>query len=177
MASDEASEISTQSGETSTEQPEESLADQQMVASTEVASTRSTESNCESQSGDSGDSETTSDNSGSLKVAVVASLAGLSHDFGQSTATKTHLTTMESCAHYFPKGYSRPLGVESMQEPRANKVVMFEDFFAAGLRMPPHPVLVDILRKFLVQLHQLPAVRNKWTSNWDGNWFYCQVPT
>jgi hypothetical protein len=96
MASDEASEISTQSGETSTEQPEESLADQQMVASTEVASTRSTESNCESQSGDSRDSETTSDNSGSLKVAVVASLAGLSHDFGQSTATKTHLTTMES---------------------------------------------------------------------------------
>jgi hypothetical protein len=21
-----------------------------------------------------------------------------------------------------------------------------------------------------------PAVRNKWTSGWDGNWFYCRVP-
>jgi hypothetical protein len=32
---------------------------------------------------------------------------------------------------------------------------MFEEFFAAGLRMPPHPVLTDILVKFRVQLHQL----------------------
>jgi hypothetical protein len=22
-----------------------------------------------------------------------------------------------------------------------------------------------------------PAMRNKWTSGWDGNWFYCRVPT
>jgi hypothetical protein len=21
-----------------------------------------------------------------------------------------------------------------------------------------------------------PAMRNKWTSGWDGNWFYCRVP-
>jgi hypothetical protein len=21
-----------------------------------------------------------------------------------------------------------------------------------------------------------PAMRNKWTTSWDGNWFYCQVP-
>jgi hypothetical protein len=22
-----------------------------------------------------------------------------------------------------------------------------------------------------------PDVRNKWTSGWDGNWFYCKVPS
>jgi hypothetical protein len=22
-----------------------------------------------------------------------------------------------------------------------------------------------------------PTMRNKWTSGWDGNWFYCQVPS
>jgi hypothetical protein len=33
--------------------------------------------------------------------------------------------------------------------------VVFEDLFAAGLGMLLHPVLVDILRKFWVQLHQL----------------------
>jgi hypothetical protein len=33
--------------------------------------------------------------------------------------------------------------------------VVFEDFFAASLHMPSHPVLVDILSKFWVQLHQL----------------------
>jgi hypothetical protein len=32
---------------------------------------------------------------------------------------------------------------------------MFEEFFAIGLQMPPHPVLTDILVKFRVQLHQL----------------------
>jgi hypothetical protein len=34
-------------------------------------------------------------------------------------------------------------------------VVVFKDFFTAGLRIPPHTVLVDILHKFEVQLHQL----------------------
>jgi tRNA A37 threonylcarbamoyladenosine synthetase subunit TsaC/SUA5/YrdC len=43
----------------------------------------------------------------------------------------------------------------SVPEPRANEPVMFEDFFTTGLRMPPHPVFVDILLKFRVQLHQL----------------------
>jgi hypothetical protein len=33
-------------------------------------------------------------------------------------------------------------------DPWPDEVVMFEDFFAAGLRMPPHPVLLGILRKF-----------------------------
>jgi hypothetical protein len=28
-------------------------------------------------------------------------------------------------------------------------------FFATGLRMPPHPTLIEILPKFQVQLHQL----------------------
>jgi hypothetical protein len=123
---------------------------------------------------------------------------------------------------------------------------VFKDYFIAGLRIPPHPVLLDILRKFQLQLHQLmlnaiiqiskfisaitscrgcptadvfthhyelhhknkkiylegsettftaqfgcisfhlslfgnhsrltPTMRNKWTSGWDGNWFYCWVP-
>jgi hypothetical protein len=33
--------------------------------------------------------------------------------------------------------------------------VVFEGFFTAGLHLPPHPVLVEILQKFRVQLHQL----------------------
>jgi hypothetical protein len=34
---------------------------------------------------------------------------------------------------------------------------VFKDFFTAGLRIPPHPVLLDILHKFHVQLHQLTS--------------------
>jgi hypothetical protein len=35
------------------------------------------------------------------------------------------------------------------------KLYCLRSFFTAGLRMPPHPVLSDILLKFQVQLHQL----------------------
>jgi hypothetical protein len=121
----------------------------------EATSSRDAESNCESQSGESRDNETASDNSGHMKVAAVTALAGISYDFGQSLVTKTHLMSMESYARYFPKGHDRAPGAKFVPEPRANEVVMFEDFFTARLQMPPHPVLMDILHKFQVQLHQL----------------------
>jgi hypothetical protein len=40
-------------------------------------------------------------------------------------------------------------------EPNADEAVVFEEFFTGGLRMPPHPVLANILLKFQVQIHQL----------------------
>jgi H+/gluconate symporter-like permease len=45
--------------------------------------------------------------------------------------------------------------MESVSEPRANEAIVFKNFFVAGLHMPPHPVLTDILCKFHVQLHHL----------------------
>jgi hypothetical protein len=71
MASNRATEITVQPGETSADQPEEYLADQ--------------------QSGDFIDSETASDNSRRVKVAAAAALAGISYDFGQSSVTKTQI--------------------------------------------------------------------------------------
>jgi hypothetical protein len=128
---------------------------QQREASTEATPSHSVESNRESQSDSSEDSETTSDDSRHLKVAVVAASAGITYDYGSSGVTKAHTGLMENYARYFPKGYDRAPGVKLVPEPRANDVVVFDDFFIAGLCMPPHPVLVDILRKFRVQLHQL----------------------
>jgi hypothetical protein len=32
------------------------------------------------------------------------------------------------------------------------------------------------LSRFGNHLRLTPATRNKWTSGWDGNWFYCRVP-
>jgi hypothetical protein len=63
---------------------------------------------------------------------------------------------LETNACYFLKGYCRVPGSEIVSEPRANEVVVFEDFFIAGLRLPPHPMLTNILQKFQVQLHQTP---------------------
>jgi hypothetical protein len=56
---------------------------------------------------------------------------------------------------YFVEGEARAPGEETTLEPNDDEVVIFEDFFVAGLRMPPHSVLVNILLKFQVQLHQL----------------------
>jgi hypothetical protein len=88
MVSDEAPKISTEQRETSIEQPKESLVGQQMVTSTKATSEQDAEPNYESQSGDSGDRETASDNSGHVKVAATAALAGISYHFRQSTITK-----------------------------------------------------------------------------------------
>jgi hypothetical protein len=120
------------------------LADEQKEAST-VATSRGVESNSESQSGNFGDSETTSDNSGHLKVAAAAALARISYNIGPSTITKTCIRSMESYARYFPMGYGRPLGAESVSEPRAKEDVVFKEIFAARLHITLHPVLVDIL--------------------------------
>jgi tRNA A37 threonylcarbamoyladenosine synthetase subunit TsaC/SUA5/YrdC len=78
----------------------------------------------------------------------MAALARISYDFGPSTSTKARLASLENNAHFFSKGYGRPPGAKSVLDPRVNEVMVFEDFFTVGLRMPPHPVLVDILRKF-----------------------------
>jgi hypothetical protein len=108
----------------------------------------SVESDHESRSGDFGDSEATSDNSERLKVATMATTAGITYDFGSSGVTKAHIGSMENYACYFPKGYGRAPGMGSVSKPRANETIVFKDFFAAGLCMLPHPVLADILRKF-----------------------------
>jgi hypothetical protein len=67
----------------------------------------------------------------------------------------TRVATMGTHARYFLKGNDWSLGTETFLMPWVNKAVVFEDLFLVGLRMPSHLVLVEILQKFRVQLHQL----------------------
>jgi hypothetical protein len=94
-----------------------------------------------------------SDESSHAKVATAA--AGIAFDFGLSNVGKACITSLETCACYFPKGYCKASGTKTVSESRANEAVVFEDLLTAGLRMPPHPVLAEILQKFRVHLHQL----------------------
>jgi hypothetical protein len=74
--------------------------------------------------------------------------------FGLSTITVDKIKEMvEKC--YFLKGGARAPGTKTMSESDDDKIVVYEDFFVAGLRMPPHPALTDILLHFQAQLHQL----------------------
>jgi hypothetical protein len=92
-----------------------------------------------------------------VKIGAEAPLAGISYDFGQSTVTGARIMFLKNSARYFPKGFAWPPGMESVLAPRENEAVVFNDFFVADLRIPPHLVLLEILRKFQVQLHQLTA--------------------
>jgi hypothetical protein len=65
-----------------------------------------------------------------------------------------HIRQLEAL-RYFAEGSAREPGEEAVPEPGDDEAAVFEDFFSVGLRMPPHPALIEILLKYRVQLHQL----------------------
>jgi hypothetical protein len=74
-----------------------------------------------------------------------------SYYFGPSTVMVNRIRGMTD-NDYFAKGMGREPRVETVLKPNADEAVVFEEFFIAGLRMSPNPVLADILMKFQVQI-------------------------
>jgi hypothetical protein len=149
MASEDAANVSMGHKESSTKRLDAALGEEETINSTADPDARSGESDA---SGDTDYSGNTSDNGGRVNIGADAALASISFDFGQSKVKKARISDLES----FPKGSARPPSIESVPTPNEDdEAVVFEDFFAAGLRIPPHPMLLDILHKFQVQLHQL----------------------
>jgi hypothetical protein len=79
-----------------------------------------------------------------------------SYDFRASSVMVSRIRQLESL-RYFDEGSAREPGEETTPGLNPNEVVVFEEFFAVGLRMPPHPAFTEILLEFRVQLHQLTA--------------------
>jgi hypothetical protein len=80
--------------------------------------------------------------------------ASRSYCIGPLTITVSRIREMGDL-RYFAEGDARAPGEETVPESADDEAVVFEEFFAAGLRMPPHSALTEILWKFRVQLHQL----------------------
>jgi hypothetical protein len=76
--------------------------------------------------------------------------------FSSSTVTVVKIKEMME-KWYFAEGKARALGAKTVSEPDNDEAVVYEEFFVAGLRMPPHCVLANILLKFQMQLHQLTS--------------------
>jgi hypothetical protein len=55
---------------------------------------------------------------------------------------------------YFGDGVGRAPGAEEIPEPEG-ELVVFEAFFVAGLRLPAHRFVAEVLQRFEVQVHQL----------------------
>jgi hypothetical protein len=74
--------------------------------------------------------------------------------FGESKVT-TNMNQAYEAAGYFPAGVGRAPLDEQIPTPAPGEVVVFRDFFTCGLRFPCDPMLVAILEKFTVKIHQL----------------------
>ena len=89
-----------------------------------------------------------------LSNAMVEELrAGDSVEFGVSRMTSGRIEDMQQLG-YFGDGVARVPGTEEVPEPEG-ELVVFEAFFAAGLRLPAHRFVGEVLRRFNVQIHQL----------------------
>jgi hypothetical protein len=89
-----------------------------------------------------------------LSAAVAEELhAGDTVDFGVSRMSSVRVQDMQRLG-YFGGGVARVPGMEEVLEPEG-ELVVFEAFFAAGLRLPAHRFVGEVLCRFNVQIHQL----------------------
>jgi hypothetical protein len=79
--------------------------------------------------------------------------AGDTVDFGVSRMSSVCVQDMQRLG-YFGGGVARVPETEEVPEPEG-KLVGFEAFFAAGLRLPAHRFVGEVLHRFNVQIHQL----------------------
>jgi len=86
-------------------------------------------------------------------VAAEELRAGDTMDFGVSRMSSVRVQDMQQLG-YFGGGVARVPGTEEVPEPEG-ELVVFEAFFAAGLRLPTHRFVGEVLRRFNVQIHQL----------------------
>jgi hypothetical protein len=77
--------------------------------------------------------------------------AGDTVDFGVSRMLSVRVQDMQRLG-YFGGGVARVPGTEEVPEPEG-ELVVFEAFFAAGLRLPAHRFVGEVLRRFNVQIH------------------------
>jgi hypothetical protein len=86
-------------------------------------------------------------------LAVMELQPGHTVEFGTSRISSVHVLEMQRLG-YFGDGVGRAPGAEEVLEPKG-ELVVFEAFFVTGLRLPTHRFVVEVLRRFEVQVHQL----------------------
>jgi hypothetical protein len=69
-------------------------------------------------------------------------------EFGVSRISSVHVQDMQQLG-YFGNDVGRVSGAEEVLEPEG-ELVMFEAFFTAGLRLPAHRFVVEVLQRFEV---------------------------
>jgi hypothetical protein len=86
-------------------------------------------------------------------LAVAELQPGHTVEFGVSRISSVRVQDMQQLG-YFGNGVGRVPGEEEVPEPEG-ELVVFEAFFIAGLRLPAHRFVAEVLQRFEVQVHQL----------------------
>jgi hypothetical protein len=89
----------------------------------------------------------------SSAVAAAELRPGDTVEFGVSRMSLVRVQDMQQLG-YFGGGVGRVPGAEEVPEPEG-ELLVFEAFFTAGLRLPAHRFVSEVLQKFEVQVHQL----------------------
>jgi hypothetical protein len=84
-------------------------------------------------------------------VAAAELRPGDSVEFGVSWMSLVRVQDMQQLG-YFGGGVGRVPGVEEVPEPEG-ELVVFEAFFIAGLRLPAHHFVSEVLQKIEVQVY------------------------
>ena len=90
----------------------------------------------------------------SSEVVDSSSDAAVSFEFGPSRVALKKLDEFVKMG-WFPRDLARLSEGEVVPDPRDNKVVVYKEFFIAGLRFLPHPLVVGVLKRFNLKFHQL----------------------
>jgi hypothetical protein len=96
---------------------------------------------------DSSSEDTSSD------LAAVELQPGHTVVFGVSRISSVRVQEMQQLG-YFGNGVGRVLGAQEIPEPEG-ELVVFEAFLIAGLRLPAHRFMAEVLQRFEVHVHKL----------------------
>jgi hypothetical protein len=86
-------------------------------------------------------------------LAAMELQPGHTVEFGTSRISSVRVQEMQQLG-YFGDSVGRVLGAEEIPEPEG-ELVVFEAFFIAGLRLPAHRFMAEVLQRFDVQVHKL----------------------
>ena len=78
----------------------------------------------------------------------------VSFEFGPTRVTLKELDEFTKMG-WFPSKLARWSEGEVVPNPQDDEVVIFKEFFMAGLRFSPHPFVVGVLKRFNLKFHQL----------------------
>ena len=83
----------------------------------------------------------------SLDAADSVSDATVSFKFGLSRVALSDLDELVK-ASWFARDLARPSEGEVVLDPHDDEIIVYKELFLAGLRFPPHHLIVGVLKRF-----------------------------